>query len=257
MLAELFDRICSQAATAAGQAKKLEMIDIPGDPRRKLVTFGSDKELLALPAPVRKHTVESLEDLVRLVKTCGSQVQAVIWHSADAVVAILDDADRHDRITMDLHESEQMLALSSNMLFDQARLIRFLRVTLSGTGAERFVPVFRRLDFHRSNSAASSVKHGDESLGRSIEAKVQGTEEIPEELTLAVPVYANMGLRKAEPIRLAVEIDVSNERFALTPLADQMQMARQNAQLFVREKLNALVEQEDLAERVSVVCGRP
>ncbi len=180
-----------------------------------------------------------------------------IYHDAKQVVILIDRDDRHEVISMPLVESSRWQTIKGLQLghgFQPNELIKWIRFKLPGVvGANPLLAALRKVDFKRSSDGQRTTEHGKESLGMSIEAEVQGAQEIPTEFSAKVPVYCNPGLLDATEVtvRIGVHIDVENKRIEITPLADELNMAHDRAQLKVGDVLRAE------AKGVPVFFGSP
>lgn len=231
-------------AGLARQAAAVSLVTLPGDGRTVGVFNHATAELTYRPiepAP-RDHRVFSVESFTDIAaRVVGSMrgliVGPVAWHGHDAVVLVCDDADRRDRVTLALPPSEPFtwlgqLAKSPSM--NQTTLIRVLRLKL-GQPAE-LVSRFRKLDFSAGKTGASRVEHGKESLGREIQAVVQGIDELPDVLDVSVRITDVPGANKPETIRVGLEIDPQREEFFLAPMPGELEAAvdRMHADLHAR-----------------------
>ena len=80
------------------------------------------------------------------------------------------------------------------------------------------------IKFRKSDSGASSIQHGSESLGRTIEAEVSGAGDIPESVVVSCPVYANHGEReKTATIMYDLEIVPADGQFRFRPIPDELE----------------------------------
>ena len=75
-------------------------------------------------------------------------------------------------------------------------------------------------------------------MGRSITAKVSGEGEIPEEVTLEVPVYSTPGETARYAVRCSVEVDPGTGRFTLAPPPDELTRVQTLALASIRERLS-------------------
>lgn len=250
MLKEFIESI-SRMATEAVEPK---VIPIPGDVRSQIMRLGETFTLATVPPPLRKHEVHTLFDLVEAVKAYKGSV-ASVWHDHSGIVAILDDADRLDRVDMCLCESEQLATLRKlPRKFDQRGLITFLKRDLAGATSDAIIATFRGISFRRSDAGTGAVSHGGESLGRSVESAVEGTGEIPERLLVEVPIYANLGLRVRRQISLDLEVDSREATFTLAVLPDEIVTAIQKMQDQIKAMLCELIGEDD---SVRIFFGSP
>ena len=119
----------------------------------------------------------------------------------------------------------------------QAELIRLLRIELAGSIDKALIARFRRLDWTNNAKTAATAEHGRESLGQEVLAEVSGTEDLPEELNLQVPVYRDVGRTTVYTVKCAVEIDTVQATFCVTPLPGQLDLAQESALTAIRDEL--------------------
>lgn len=230
MLAEFIDKIAGLAKTANG----VSIVQIPGDPRRVLVAQSGTSAERSIPAPLRKHQVHGLDDLVRLVgdETIASAPE--VFHDDERVEVILERADRRESAVMSLVHSQRFLRLVElqiGIAADARDIVRFLRFELHDCGVAEVLKALRQVDFTRQSSGGRTTEHGRESLGRSVEAAVQQADKIPEEFTAEVPVFQNSGLRSiTAKVRVGVYVDVDAEKVELRTLTDEIEQAKVQAQ---------------------------
>jgi hypothetical protein len=113
------------------------------------------------------------------------------------------------------------------------------------------VAKFRKLDWESGDKGTSDIRHGDARMSKAIIAKVQGIDELPEELAVSVPVYQQTGERQEYIVNCNVEIDAVNRQFQLVPVPDELERVLDLAQASIRERLDA--ELKD----VPVYYGKP
>ena len=218
-------------------AKSLE---IPGN-KRLIVTQAGEKELDTDKPGLTARTTD-VSDFIASVNDYGSE-RTVVWVSPDSVVAVVDDDDyREHKIVLALLKSEQYNKLSGLPgEFTQRQLVRMLKMSFD---APKLMASLRKVDFHRSSDGSRSLDHGSESLGKKVEATVQGIEQIPEEATLEVPFYATATLRELWPVKLRLDIDVDNEKFWLALAPNELSMLEHRALTLVYNRLTDGLETE-------------
>lgn len=184
------------------------------------------------PIPYRNHSMAHPESFVEAVHDYGGQAVS-IWLNGSLATAVLDDdAHRCSRIDMPIRVSEQFERLESDLPrsgMSQRGMISFLRSGFTGSQVSALIAKLRRIDFTRKSDGKSIQEHGRESLGRSVEAVVQGVEEIDDRFTIEVPFFAFSGFRKAYKIEVLLDIDVQEEKFSLCVSPDQIELARAEA----------------------------
>ena len=223
---------------------------------------GDCERVTALP-PYRNHQARDLESLVACTKRLapeGSATSASIWCSRQGVTALFDDGERRDRMTLPLALSPQLKTLlkwsgDAPTFLEQAALVRVLRNTfrrsVQGTG---LVEVFRRLKIRSSAEGEAVVEHGRASVGKSIEASVQGVAALPEEIVLSEAAFDGGALGIVAQVRCTVEIEVRTAQVAIYPLAGAVEESLLAAEARLRELVLGLVGDD---EHTSVYLGAP
>jgi len=219
------------------------------DVRRQVVAINGKTEIFVVPPPPRGHVLHSMEDVLRFAEA-SLEVEAgvitrapVIWHGESDVVVICDDADRWDRATFPLQRSRQYLALlacelaadTQRRALSQTELIRLLRFDLGVEPAT--VARFRRLNWQTSGDAVSHQEHVDQQLSKSVVAKVQAVDELPDVLRIVCPVYDHPGLNGPQGIACGLEIDASRQEFYCQPLPGELAAAQQRVQAALHDWL--------------------
>ena len=205
-------------------ARKIESEDAR---KQRFVINGSVHEFPREPQDV-DWRVETIDDLVPFIMNNESSVTFV---DENSVVVLLDGCDGHERVRMPLAPTNRwhkMVSLSMEPFRGSpAQAIKMLRFDLSGSGNDALINALRNVDFERSDKASSVVKHGDETFGRKIEAKVQQVDKIPEEFIVTVPMFTNHPFMAA--VRCGVHIDASNGLVEFHVLADELDRAQHRA----------------------------
>lgn len=222
MLKEFVDAIASLAVSA----EQMQVLRDPYDPRKAYVRHGDELREIVVPPPLLGAEVETLDGLFDAIRAFGAEDNASIWHDQAGIVALLNNDDRLETVTLRLRYTEQFFALRQlPKVFDQRSLILFLKRDLGGAIDDGLLAVFRQLDFTKREEAGGAVKHGDESLGRSVHAAVTGRADIPEFINVSVPVLMNRDLVQSAGIRLSVDIDVQRCLIQLSPMPDEIERA--------------------------------
>lgn len=233
MLRDFLDRVLE----VARRADSIEVVRDDAIPEMVFVRKGEAYADIAVPPGRRRHVVSSFYDLVAFAKDDASMspspIVPEVFHDEDGVVVHLDRGDRRDFVTMPLSWTSRwgiLASLSEGRKMSVRDAVRFLRFDLHDVGADSVVSALRRVDFHRRSDGSVSVEHGKESLGRSVEAAVQGAESIPDSFHASTSIYSNFGLRDASSVTVTVGIhlDVASEQVEFRTFADEMNDA-QNA----------------------------
>jgi len=211
------------------------------DPRVVHYQINGDVKQFAVPPAVRDHRTLSLDDLVEYATASSeSSENGIVWHADNAVTLVVNNADRRDRVVFNLALSREVLALielekTGRAGLTQTAFIRLLRITL-GQPADQ-VARFRKLAWTASEGNTANVRQAKESLDRSMMAEVSGTDGLPDQIDVVVPVYRQMGERARASITCAIEIDAPNQTLELMPLPGVIDRVIQDAQASIHERL--------------------
>lgn len=224
------------------RADSARVVTLPDDSRHVFIDQGGVFTKHELPPPLRKHTVASVEDLVAAANRWKDS--PVAWLSGEAIVLVTDDSDRRDIVTLPLVKSAaftKLMQLDKTPQLDQAQLIRLLRIDLQGTANRTaLLTAIRSIKFKSVDSGASSIQHGNESLGRAIENEVTGAGDIPEQVLVECAVFANHGERdKRFKVACDLEIVASEKKFRFHPLPDDLERVTDAALDDIREQIAA------------------
>jgi hypothetical protein len=248
--------ISEALAFIAGLATKAEHpVKLESSPRTlRYAIGGTISEHDKAPEP-RRHVVDTLEQIISLANRFRDEAAAegddtdlspVVWYDAEQVVLVIDDAGhRLETARLTLATSDVFYRLNSldedRQTFNHKQFMRLLRVDLAGTLAPSvLLEKLKNLRIENGQVASSRIGRADESMGRTINAKVASEAgEIPEVVTLGVPVYSTPGETERLGISCAVEIDPGMGTFELIPLPDEIERVRQIAVESIGERLKA------------------
>lgn len=196
-----------------------------------------------LSVPPRCHTVETLDDFILAVERWGDS-RSSIWIAPNGtgVLAILnDEGDRRERVRLALHETaafRRLRELEKAPKLDQQGLVRLLRYDLAGQWSPPgLLGAVRKIKFRSGTSGESSIQHGNESLGRTIEAEVTGADQIAEAFQVSAPVWSNRGEESVYTVQLDLEIVPASQAFLVRPCPDQITDVINFAMVSLRERL--------------------
>jgi hypothetical protein len=251
MLAEFLQKLIEVAHSSFTP----KVIDHPKLGDEVLIATAQGFERHSVPPRPRTFQVATLKDLGAMIAayTFG---QKALFVGSSGITLLFEEATGREFAFMALRKSDHWAALER---LHGARLtprdaVKVLRQNLpSGTGTSALIRALSRVDFSRRSDGRSEVSHGKESLGKSVEASVQGTDEIPEKLHITGPVYALDELRDltSKAVEVNVFIDVDDEVIEFTLAPDALRRAELQALIAVRDFL-AQVHPE-----VPVYCGNP
>jgi hypothetical protein len=219
MLKEAIDRIAELGVEASG----IETCDLYD--RKFVLRKGTAFEILERDPPEAKYETLDCPSFVSLVNALGEDPLVLI--DCERVVGILDESKKRGRVYLGLEKSRAAKALTAlGNPTDQKKLIGFLREELAGCVEEKFLAIVRRLDFSRRNDGNSSIQHGRESLGRSVEAAVQSAEgQVPEIVVVTLPAWGSIEFDSTIQLRCAVHVDAVAEKISIRPIGEELEIA--------------------------------
>lgn len=183
-----------------------------------------------VPPARRKHSIGGFDDLIAFLMDTDVSDNPEVYVQADKVVAFLDRHDRRDYITVSLVETNRfklVQALATPKQMSPRDAVKMLRFDLHGGNVGHVIQALSRIDFTRTNTGKTDVKHGRETLGQSVEALVQGIDDVPESFVLAVPIWATNGFTRFNvQVQFGVYLDVQNQCVELRVLADEVSRVR-------------------------------
>lgn len=235
-------------ALAAGDAKAMATVD-PGVER---VVIGGVVKDYPKPLPHRTHVVNRLDEIVRLAArfaeiTTDGPTTCTVWYSENAVTLVLDDdARRLNKVVLPLVESEVLgkLRKVGSTKYDLKGFRRFVRVDLGPYLPEvALLGSLKKIEFSNGTTVKSEKTKDKESLGREVMATIRSDAQIPDNLTLQIPVWSTFGERDEQyPFRCFVEIDPMDCTCQLIPYPDEVQRVYGLALASVQDRLDALPE---------------
>lgn len=223
-----------RTAVAAEHPKTIDV----GSPYKVGYLIGERVEVYDKALPPREHVVYDLDSL-----RAWCDERSPVWHNDDRVVVVLDDeAYRVSTVAMPLplHPTFGALCQAPERV-DQALLIRWLRLHLKETLEKDYptlIATMREIRIRQNVAGQGTVEHGRESMGKTIDNSVTGADAIPEEVLLNVPIWLHHEARVQ--VRCYFDIDVQAVKFTFAPMPGELEHARQAAQAWLHEQLEAL-----------------
>lgn len=248
-----------------GQAARV--VDVPGDGRTAYVWAGGQMERITVDPPLRKHSINSLEDVIALATQWrGEGCPAIVWHGhagdGGAVITVVRDQNQRDEwATLVLSYTDGFRCLAAMRQerrgLSQTGFIRMCRFDLGLVESQ--VTPFRQLGWSRAAEVKGTVRRGGESLGNEVKAVAAGIDQIPETIVVSLPVYRQKGVRSPVTIECAVELDVHEEAIYLMPAPQAMEIAEDVAHAYIHDCLyDALVPGEkDEQPGIPIYYGAP
>lgn len=224
MLAEFFDRI---RRTVLESAEAKFVVD-PNNPRRSYLVQGDQHWPIDAPAPLREHSAANLATFLDLANDRSIAPKPVIWADDTGARLVLDDDDRREVVTLHLVPSRGLVELATlrdAKAFAPRDLVRWLRFSLPFPGTELLLQSVRSIDFARAATGTSRTEHGHETLGRTVEARVQQADKVPESIRVTVPFWAPGGPTCDVTIVVGVHLNAEGQVIELQLLPDQIAAA--------------------------------
>lgn len=223
MLNEKFVEALQATAVKAAGAVALP---IPSDPRNYFLIVNGQASKYDLPPAPRSHSVSTISDIATAAKKWSAET---CFHDAGEIILVLKDDDRHDRVTMSLRYDPRFKVLMAlareSTQITQRDLLRLLRVTLKGCADETTIASIRGINFDQKAQGESYIAPGTEKIGKSIVANaISQSGSLPEELRLTVPVYTNQGLTQSFSVIVALDIDVTSQKFTVQTAPGEIEL---------------------------------
>lgn len=246
----------------AAQSLTPAVVTIPGQPAHVQTVWNPAKgELQAVTLDIapRNHQAHDLETAMNAV--AENKDTAAVWYNRDAVVVLLDDAVRRDRVTLELPNTPQFNWLVDNdkpTKLSQADLLFLLRTTFKDClpyGSSLFAQL-RKVNWKQLKDAESEIAKNKASIGKAIKSELAGAEDLPEYVTLNVPVFNVSGLMKTFDVECVLESSPADEKFIFFPTPGAVEKAYQEAEAWLCGLLAEGLAERDAGE-VAVNHGTP
>lgn len=229
----------------AVQSKAAQKVDGLNLRNRALIDQQGKLIEQAFDPPARAHKVNSLETLATLLE---GRDDASVWHCADVVTALLNDADtsfRDDKVTWALSPSQKFTALirEAQQPRPHADFVRWLVQNLRDefeAAAPGLLGTIRNLKFRSADEQTGNVQQGRETMSRAIEAEITGAKELPETVLINVRRWAS--LEYVATVECLLVLDTTERRLSFKPLADQLERAENGAQDWLDGQLTGVVK---------------
>lgn len=203
-------------------------------------------------------TVASIGDMGVVAaenSTDGESIVGVFVSKDKAVLQLGDNLRAKNRFTLPLRVNPvvEILRTRCQSLSHKA-CMRLLRVELASVELDPFdfKGQMSSLKFESTSTTETTVKKGDESIGKSIRAKVTNESEIPEELSISFSVYPDV-IDNQNRVRCSVIVDTMEQLIHIIPLPGELEGVLLDAQSVI-----ASLIREELSDRnvkCPVICG--
>lgn len=255
MIREALQWLAELKAAAIEPTKLLDRAD-------RVILWTHDGQIYdhELPAPPRNHTVHTIDAFARACLRWKRGDKSVIFHDENMAVFVAEDDDRRARVLLPLPFSElfaRVLELRQGQPLEQREFLRLLRHDLIGACPVGLATAIQKIEVVTTAGQRSEINPGRERGTREFAADLQASGEIPEVVTLSVPVYSMPGLDSLTPIRCSLEYTLPPRtvQFVLRPLPDETMRAVDSAQACLHTLLESLVSED--GESIDVFFGEP
>lgn len=223
-------------------SREPKVFSVPGVNSKSFLQQGAELRQMDHEPAARDHHVHRIDDLA-----VWTHEKSVTWVNANAVVTTLDDDGlRRDQVTMRLLMHAEMEALHTLMTKPPAEhrnFVSFLREQLKGpleAAAPGWLTTVRNLKVRQTTDTESNVGHGSDSFGQAIAAEAIGLKDLPEELTIRVPVWTGHPYH----VNICCEflVDTLAGTFSLKPREADLRDAEKQAIDWLTEQVEGQVQ---------------
>jgi hypothetical protein len=261
MLKEFIDTLAAQAVAAS--LPKIEM----ADPTKNYAVRKPDGtiEFIGGRVPWRKHLAQDLETVVAFAERFTSidedGTSAVIWYSRERIVCLTSDAERFDRVSVEMLKSKQIMALADldakRPKMPQRDFLFMLRTVFTLNAfptSPTLIDTLRQVKFESGSKTEGNIQRGKTSIGKEATAAATFLDAVPEQVTLSVPVFDNAFMPKHPGVRCALEIYEDSQQFQIFPLPGEIEKAFSHAEADLCQSIRDLLGGKST---VPVYYGQP
>jgi hypothetical protein len=230
---------------------------LPIDENTVLLTTKDGSKEIKKPFPVRSHSVETLPGFIAAAAKWGEK--GVVWHTEDGLLLTCSDEEyRRDLVSLALKQSPEfellrvLEAQKDKNQMTQRELLKMLTRQLERCVPNSVVSAIRVITFNRGASGRAAIDHGKETLGHTIEAQVNSTENLPEQFLATIPIYDLAEFSIPVDIKLYLDVNVETQGFVCYPAPGALDRAVRNMQATIHERL-----EKDLPKGYPVFQGEP
>jgi hypothetical protein len=199
--------------------------------------------------PWRKHSAFDLETIAAFADRFKTDGPA-IWVNRNGVVCLVNDSDRRERVEMKLSFSkqiQQLQTLEAKQMLDQRGLIFMLRTVFRGClgRAPELIDVLRQVRFTVGSEGEQNIGKGKSSMGKTVRAEMTGVQNIPEYVTVSVPIFDNGSLVMfTADVECVLEVLEQTQNFQFFPVPGRIEVAINQAETQLGETVVSLLEGE-------------
>lgn len=253
---ELVKKLCDDA----NPQQRVVMLEDEPEGVYGIVQADGEIDIIRAKPANDSHSASDLETVVEIASGSGTGTE--IWINRNTINARYGDGvDLVHRVFLDLKPSPQLAKLAEWEQQKKATLTqRELIIALRTIFADCFPnhPTLRevigKVRTTKASEAESAVSQGKISIGRKMIAEMGGVGEVPEEITLSVPVFAAASLKAKAELRICIDPDPAEENFVLIVLPGQTEKAFAKGEEWLQRKVADLLGG---AAHVSVYHGTP
>jgi hypothetical protein len=190
-----------------------------------------------------------------LQKLAGDGVSPIVMvdHRDEHLQAkcFFDESDRRESMTLTVFHSVMFNKFKYLTTWSKQRdVVNALRDELFGSAEAGLLATLRSIDFTRKNDGTRTIQHGSESLGRSVEMKVQAKSgEIPERTAFTIQWFSARDFSNyVARIECSVDTDATQEAIRFVPSGDSFDVAAEHAALYVAD----IIREE--VDRLGIAC---
>lgn len=196
--------------------------------------------------PETHHTFDNIDSLIGFIETnAPANDNPVIFIRPTEIVCILDYATyRVHRVKVPLTQSPTLryLNLVSQHSMEPKEAVRSLKFNLKQVDLSPDpTQALSELKFTSSSSADHTTKHLDEGVSKSLQSKVSGATQIPEEFRVTFEMYPSITaeLLEAGKVEVDIELHVDPTKGVITfrPFPGSIEAAILTAQRDVQETI--------------------
>lgn len=261
MLQELLEALSEQAVQAS--KPQLEVANPTG--HYAVRKPDGTVDFIGGKVPYRDHKAQDLETIVafaeRFEAKDAKSVSAAIWYNRAKIVALTNDAERFDRVSVDMIRSQQINKLidlqKQPIKFPQRDFLFILRTVFTQDAfptEPKLIENLRQVTFKANQEATGNIQRGKTSIGRAASAEADFLDAIPEQVHVSVPLFDNSFLSGVYSINCALEIYEDEQRLQLFPLPGEVEGAFASAEADLCKSLLDLLGKDS---KVPVYYGAP
>ena len=251
MTKEAFEFLSEQAVEAQPR-----YFQPPGEPSEIYYLLDKDGEFRRHTADplARNYSASRIEDFIELAKDQATS-NGLVMVGVSAVVCLLDEATRRERVSFKLTKTKAFLTLEKceahRRPMAQSGFVSMLRVDLNGTVGPEVVGTFRQIKFEKNQSHESEVTNTNRGISSKITMKLAaGGRDIPDSLSVKVALFEEFP-DLLFGIDCAIETNIEEASFVLIPLAGELSTATRSTQHEIAQRIRDGLKESS----ISVYCG--